>query len=109
MRVFLSKDFASDSQSFGGRKKGKKRLGILYSKCWRRRRKERKKERKKERGDPYRKNKFGFERQKDPPKKKDRFKIFRVWGRTESATEKKAFEGGIVEVIRLRERDHKEG
>jgi hypothetical protein len=68
-----------------------------------------KKERKKERGDPYRKNKFGFERQKDPPKKKDRFKIFRVWGRTESATEKKAFEEGIVEIIRLRERDHKEG
>jgi hypothetical protein len=46
---------------------------------------------------------------KDPPKKKDRFKIFRVWERTESAREKKAFEEGIVEIIRLRERDHKEG
>jgi hypothetical protein len=68
-----------------------------------------KKERKKEGGDLYRKNKFGFERQKDPPKKKDRFKIFRVWERTESAREKKAFEEGIVEIIRLRERDHKEG
>jgi hypothetical protein len=64
-----------------------------------------KKERKKEGGDLYRKKKFGFE---IPTKKKDRFKIFRVWERTESAREQKAFEEGIEEIIRLRERDHKE-
>jgi hypothetical protein len=68
---------------------------------------ERKKERRKEGGgDLYRKNKFGFE---IPTKKKDWFKIFRVWERTESAREHKAFEEGIEEIIRLRERDHKEG
>ncbi len=89
-------------------KKGQKKAGDSLLKVLEKE-EERKKERKKEGGDPYRKNKFGFERQKDPPKKKDRFKIFRVWERTESAREKKAFEEGIVEIIRLRERDHKEG
>jgi hypothetical protein len=108
MRVFLSKDFASDNQSFGGRKKGKKEAGDSLLKVLEKE-EERKKEGRKEGGDLYRKNKFGFERQKDPPKKKDRFKIFRVWERTESAREKKAFEEVIEEIIRLRERDHKEG
>jgi hypothetical protein len=86
-------------------KKGQKKAGDSLLKVLEKE-EERKKERRKEGGgDLYRKNKFGFE---IPTKKKDWFKIFRVWERTESAREHKAFEEGIEEIIRLRERDHKE-
>ncbi len=47
MRVFLSKDFASNSQSFGGRKKGKKKAGDSLLKVLEKE-EERKKERRKE-------------------------------------------------------------
>lgn len=89
------------------RKKGQKKAGDSLLKVLEKE-EERKKERRKEEICTGRTS-SDLKDRKDPPKKKDRFKIFRVWERTESARGKKAFEEGIVEIIRLRERDHKEG